>query len=339
MPAPRLVALSVLLGVALPLGLAARPALAEEVVPPTDPATTVVSEPVVSEPVVSEPVVSEPVVSEPVVEPPPPPPPPFVRTGTSADGIARYRLQPGELPPAVPVGVGWIGELEWVQGADLRRVRVYVPGSARALPPMVVSLHGLWNTIATAEKQQRWRHVGFSRGAVVAWAGGTGSSWNGSGCCGTAARRGVDDVAYLDRVRELVAALRPVDPRRTFLAGYSNGAMMAYRYACERPGAVAGLLAVAGTMTSPCRPTRATAVLSVHGALDRTVPLSGTAWSSFLGTRLPPARDAVRRYAAVGSAVRSVILPRGGHAWPTVMSGGYDATGQGWAFLMAHPRR
>ncbi|MDP3711434.1 MAG: PHB depolymerase family esterase [Mycobacteriales bacterium] len=256
---------------------------------------------------------------------------------TTSDGVPRFRIGETELPPPVAAGQAFLGELEWRSGTVLRRVRVYVPSTAKPTAPLLVSLHGLRNTVSQAERQQRWRQGAFERGAVVAWAGGLESSWNAHGCCGAARDTGVDDDAYLDRVRAIVAALHPVDRRRVFLAGFSNGAMMAYRYACERPGVVAGILAVAGTMTSPCRPRSAVAVLSVHGTADTRVPLGGTAWSAALGTRLPPARDAVRRYAAVGSGVRSVIRTGLGHAWPTT-SQGYDATGQGWRFLMAHPR-
>jgi dienelactone hydrolase len=256
---------------------------------------------------------------------------------TTSDGVPRFRIGATELPPPVAAGEAFLGELEWRSGTVLRRVRVYVPSTAKPTAPLLVSLHGLRNTVLQAERQQRWRQGAFERGAVVAWAGGYESSWNAHGCCGPARDTGVDDVAYLDRVRAIVAALHPVDRRRVFLAGFSNGAMMAYRYACERPGVVAGVLAVAGTMTSPCRPRSAVAVLSVHGTADTRVPLAGTAWSTTLGTRLPPARDAVRRYAAVGSGVRSVIRSGLAHEWPTT-SKGYDATGQGWRFLMAHPR-
>ena len=263
-------------------------------------------------------------------------PPAMVRAGTSGDGWAVHRLEAGRLPERLRVGSGFRGDITWLQGGLERRARVYVPRSAPETAPLLVSLHGLGFSLRGAEAQQRWSRLGYQQELVVVWAAGHRGSWNAGPCCGAAAGT-VDDLAYLDRLLEVVGALQGVDRRRVHLAGYSNGAMLAYRYACGRPGRVAGVLAVAGTHTAPCTPTRATAVLSVHGAQDPTVPLSGTTYSEELNSPLPPAQLAAQQWARTGAVVRTVVLPSFAHGWPTRSSGGYDATGEGWRFLSAHP--
>lgn len=262
--------------------------------------------------------------------------PAMQRTG-SRDSWAVYRVGEGRVPDRLPVGRGFRGEITWLQGGLERRARVYVPRSARASAPLLVSLHGLGGSLRQVEAQQRWSSIAYQQRLVVAWGAGHKGSWNAGPCCGAAARK-VDDLAYLDRLLQITGALQGIDRRRVHLAGYSNGGMLAYRYACGRPGRIAGVLVVAGTHTSPCTPSRATAVLSVHGAKDPTVPLGGTGYSRELRSPLPPVRSGVRQFARTGAGVRSVVLPSYAHGWPTRTSGGYDATGEGWRFLKAHPK-
>ena len=262
---------------------------------------------------------------------------PLERVGTNGDGWAVYRLADGLLPERLPVGAGFRGEVVWQQGPLERRARIYVPRSAPASAPLLVSLHGLNSTLRQVEVQQRWSSIAFQQQLVVVWGAGHKGSWNAGPCCGAAGTARVDDLGYLDRLLQVVGALQGIDRRRVHLAGYSNGAMLAYRYACGRPGRIAGVLAVAGTHTAPCTPTRATAILSVHGAQDPTVPLAGTRFSDDLGSPLPPVRRAPQLWARTGAGVRSVVLPTYAHGWPTRHDGGYDTTGEGWRFLEGHP--
>ena len=260
------------------------------------------------------------------------------RTGTNADGWATYRLADGRVPDRLRPGAGFRGEISWRQGRLVRKARVYVPRSTRQTAPLLVSLHGLGASLRGVERQQRWSSLSYQQRFVLVWGAGHKGSWNAGPCCGAAVREKVDDLAYLDRLLQVVGALHAIDRRRVHLAGYSNGAMLAYRYACGRPGRVAGVLAVAGTHTAPCVPTRPTAVLAVHGAQDPTVPLAGTRFSSVLRSPLPPARKAAQQWSRTGAGVRSVVLRDVAHTWPTRTRGRYDATGEGWRFLKAHPK-
>jgi predicted esterase len=264
------------------------------------------------------------------------PEPALRRTGTNTDGWAVYRLGSGRLPQRLAVGRGFRGEITWLQGGIERKARVYVPTSAPAAAPLLVSLHGLGQTLRSAEAQQRWSSLAFQQRFVLVWGAGHLGSWNAGPCCGAAAGR-VDDLAYLDRTLEVVSALHGVDRRRIHLAGFSNGAMLAYRYACGRPGRIAGVLAVAGTHTAPCTPRKATAILAVNGTADPTVPLRGTRHSRALGARLPDVGTGPRLWAKTGAGVRRVVIPRFAHGWPTRHRGGYDATGEGWRFLKQRP--
>ncbi len=282
-------------------------------------------------------------VARPLVEATPADPvapgPAMRRTGTNDDGWATYRLAAGRLPDRLELGAGFRGEISWLQGDLVRKARIFVPRSAEAAgAPLLVSLHGLGTSLRKVEEQQRWSTLSMQQGFVLVWGAGYRGSWNAGPCCGAASIKGVDDLGYLDTLLAVTGALHAVDPRRVELAGFSNGAMMAYRYACGRPGVIAGVLAVSGTNTAPCTPSTATAVLAVHGAQDPTVPLAGLRYSASLRTSLPPARQAASQWQATGAGVRIVVLQDFAHGWPTTSNGGYDTTGEGWRFLKGHPR-
>ncbi len=67
-----------------------------------------------------------------------------------------------------------------------------------------------------------------------------------------------------------------VDPGRVFVTGVSNGAMLAYRYACEEAERVQAIASVAGSVTvEDCRPSRPVSVLELRGSADPLVPFEG----------------------------------------------------------------
>ncbi len=107
--------------------------------------------------------------------------------------------------------------------------------------------------------------------------------WNaGEVCCNFFAQP-VDDVAYLSAVIDDVARRRDVDARRVYVAGFSNGAFMAQRLACERPDRIAAIVSVSGVNTATpggCEPSQAVAVLQVHGDADPIVHYLGGRFGS-----------------------------------------------------------
>lgn len=119
-------------------------------------------------------------------------------------------------------------------GGQDRTYLVHVPAGLSGAAPLVLMLHGGYGTGAQAERSYGWDALADQDHFVVAYPDGLDRAWNsGGGCCGKAARRDVDDVAFLTAVVADVEARVPVDPARVYAAGMSNGAMMAYRLACD----------------------------------------------------------------------------------------------------------
>lgn len=265
--------------------------------------------------------------------------------GRGTDGVSHYRVAPGAVPlPVRPVDSAYRADYTvTVDGRD-RVFRVYVPPGLAGRPaPLVMGLHALYSDRRKAADLMGWERLATAERFVVLYPQGSGASWNAGRCCGAAVREGVDDVRALVELQRLAGRIHPIDPRRRYVTGFSNGGMMAVALACARPDVVAGVLVVAGAHVTPCRPRRPVPVLQVHGSEDAVVPYGGTSYSDFLGTHLPPVTGTQSLWSGV-NAPRSrptqlVRIAGGGHAWPrTSGTTGtpYDTTARGWSFLRAH---
>jgi len=89
-----------------------------------------------------------------------------------------------------------------------------------------------------------------------------------------------NDVAFAAAVAQNLIAGGRADPKRVYVMGMSNGAMMSYRLALEMHPAPAAIAAVSGTMALHSACTGAAhpvSVLLIHGAADPVVPYAGGA--------------------------------------------------------------
>ncbi len=91
--------------------------------------------------------------------------------------------------------------------------------------------------------------------------------------------RNIDDVGFLRAVLEQLASLYPIDRRRVFAAGISNGGMMSLRLACEAADVFAGVAIVTAsfplTTYKSCNPGRTVAIMLMNGTEDPLVPYNG----------------------------------------------------------------
>jgi polyhydroxybutyrate depolymerase len=149
----------------------------------------------------------------------------------------------------------------------------------------MIVLHGGTGNAAHMERTAGMNEIADYGGFLVAYPEGTGGrfpfnrdrrTWNAGSCCGAAARENVDDVRFIRTVIEDLQALHAIDERRIYVAGMSNGAMMAYRLACEMPGRIAAVVAVSGTLAvENCDAAKDVPILHIHGDQDQNVPYAG----------------------------------------------------------------
>jgi polyhydroxybutyrate depolymerase len=167
-----------------------------------------------------------------------------------------------------------------------RRYIVYKPGvsDTGGLPLMVV-LHGGLGNASHMEKMTGMNDIADSGQFIVAYPDGTGGrlpamqdqrTWNAGRCCGRAMRQNVNDVLFIKRVIEDIHTRYAIDTSRVYVTGMSNGAMMAYRLACEIPDKIAAIIPVSGTLAvDNCDSAKDIPVLHIHGDQDRNVPFDG----------------------------------------------------------------
>jgi polyhydroxybutyrate depolymerase len=205
-------------------------------------------------------------------------------------------------------------------------------------------LHGGNNTIDDTVKATGFDREATAGDFIAVYPEAIARAWNAGSCCGGAPRRGPDDVGFLTALLDRLKNDYRVDEARVFVAGVSNGAMMAYRFACERAELITAVGSVAGAIrTEECRPSRPVSVLEVHGTEDTLVPYEGGMPSAIEAQGVSPyasTRDLARQWAGInacpppapvavagpvsteswagcarGSAVKLVTVQGGGHLW------------------------
>lgn len=164
-------------------------------------------------------------------------------------------------------------------GGEERSFTVYIPPGYDGSDPMplIVALHGGLGTGKILEEQTRLSKAASANGFIVAYPDGLGRAWNAGSCCGDSAEENVDDVGF---IADLVARLTErykIDTRRVYGTGFSNGAMMVHRIACDRPNLFAGIAAVSGgPMIKSCAGADTPiAALLIQGTDDSRIPWDG----------------------------------------------------------------
>jgi len=163
----------------------------------------------------------------------------------------------------------------------------YKPGNPL---PLVIVIHGAFDTAEGMEKVSGFSELADLEGFFVLYPNGMGimgflQHWNAGHCCGKAAEDHVDDVGYIAETVKDVCARLEIDRGRIYMVGFSNGGMLAYRFAAERSdllAAVAPLAASIGGKPSEDAPQwhipvpkRPVSLISFHGLEDDDVPYEG----------------------------------------------------------------
>lgn len=185
---------------------------------------------------------------------------------------------------------------------DRRNYRLHVPknwdGESRL--PVVLVLHGAFMTAKQAEESFGFTELSDKEGFLAVYPNAMGlyslfQHWNAGYCCGKAQADRVDDAWFLDWCLGDVATAFPIDPDRVYMAGFSNGGMLAYHYATHQPRRFAAMAVVASALpeddTLYTPPDSAIPLAVIHGRTDANIPYAGGMFKNDPESSLPSFRS------------------------------------------------
>ena len=275
------------------------------------------------------------------------------------------------LAPALLAQRAETGHMTWDGVARTYTVRVpAATDSARSLP-LVIALHGRGGS---GQRMLRWS--GFDakanrEGFLLVAPEGTGNPrgwYTGFGPGGS-----IDDVGFIGALIDTLAAHYRVDRSRVYVAGHSNGGVLAHHIASDLSPRIAAAAVVAGAIgvrsatgvvTRIETPRAPVPMLILHGDADDVVPYDaarspgrGAPLSAPEGVRfwaranecavVEPARDTIgggrvlrdRWETRCRAPVVLLTLRGGDHGWPRTDGGAaIDATDVIWEFFTQHRR-
>lgn len=145
--------------------------------------------------------------------------------------------------------------------------------------PLVIALHAGLSNPQDFMAQTGLTNACAARGWSVVYPRGRGvtanaRTFNAGHCCGFARNNNVDDVGFIDELLNVLEGQIDHDVNRVYATGFSNGAMMCYKLACEMTGRLAAIAPGSGSM-DPALTAVATPLCIMHGLLDTNVPWEG----------------------------------------------------------------
>lgn len=248
--------------------------------------------------------------------------------------------------------------------------RTYVlhipPGVNKGTPaPLVIMFPGLF-TVSLTQSQTGFDDFSNENGFILVYPKGIGASWNGGECCGLAFQENLDEAAFVRQILLDLGTIFTVDPKRIYAAGFSNGAILTYRLACEMSDVFAAIASVSGTLFfEPCQPAQKISVLHIHGLGDTTIPFAGGQSIEALPL-MPPVEQGVETWVKLNgcsaspqtsvdgaisqtvytdcqsnTTVELIKIDGFEHGWPSPTGAGeknFPATQAIWEFFSTHPK-
>lgn len=227
-----------------------------------------------------------------------------------------------------------------------RHALLHVPPAASAGNPLplVIAFHGAQGTAQGFRNGTGFNDAADLRGVLVAYPDAPLGNWAEDCSCNNADRLGANDTGFVRALIDSIARIAPLDRKRIYAVGFSQGALFTMRLGCQLAGRIAAVAGVAGAMSAPlserCRPLRPIATLWVIGKNDSVFPYtgSGSRRSRLLGVEAtfrqwlalnrcqssaagpaPGGVDGIERRSGRGCAdgveVSLYAARAGGHAW------------------------
>lgn len=248
-----------------------------------------------------------------------------------------------------------------------RTYYIHIPPSYNGITPvpLVIVLHGYTETPLDIEGYSGFSTKSDKEGFIAVYPTSSTDRWNAG--FGTW-KSGFNDVGMINELIDTLEQEYEIDPKRIYITGFSNGAMMAYRSGAELSDRIAAIAPVAGTIggqvdqNSPfeyiSEPSQPVSVIIFHGTADASIPYQGIIastnryyvsvadsvafWVRCDGCSTNPLNETSSDGSVIkstysngtnGTEVVLYTLVGWSHAWPLT------ATDLIWDFFESHPKQ
>jgi polyhydroxybutyrate depolymerase len=214
--------------------------------------------------------------------------------------------------------------------------------------PLLLSLHGAGSNGQQDEYFTGWTPFAAAHNFIVAYPQARPSS--GSGVWDPYSA-GTVDVPFLRQVADDISASWCIDPHHVHVDGWSNGAVMSQRVACDAADRFASVTSYGGGtptlagFATPCRPSRPISVGLFAGQYDFTyagLAQNTDEWRAVDACGSTPAHTtdpygSLDTYAcAGGSTLLARVVSNTSHNWPFGAQA-EDQRSRMWSFFQANP--
>jgi polyhydroxybutyrate depolymerase len=233
-------------------------------------------------------------------------------------GISRYRRQQAYAATIAAA------KLETIvinsSGLD-RRTLVHFPvnigGDAKL--PLVLMFHGNGGTPENTVFETGWVDKADEKGFVIAFPeatrpdmtrpakfGSNNPAWNDGSGRFHAGEQNIDDIAFVAMLLDHLEAKYPIDSKRIFATGFSNGASMTFRVGSELSNRISAIAPVSGALwLDEPKLEVPLSLLYITGTRDPLNPIEGGELKMAVGAKFknapdkkkPPVRDSVLKWA------------------------------------------
>lgn len=277
-----------------------------------------------------------------------------VPTETGAEAAATY--QPVEAQRTV-----------LVDGLE-RAYLLHIPSGLKVSQPasLVFVFHGLAENANLIQQTSGFNEIADKNGFVVVYPNGSGSagalSWNAGACCGYALDNNINEPAFIRLIISDLATVIKIDPKRIYASGFSNGALLSYRLACEMSDTFAAVAPVSGVLLIiSCQPAQPVSIIDFHGMTDNVVPYNGGGVNPGTSQPFPPVEESISTWTQLngcdkspkveqtgvftsttysackdGSTVELFAVKGVGHSWPSQYI--VPASQMIWDFFASHSK-
>ncbi len=234
-----------------------------------------------------------------------------------------------------------------LHNGELRNFTYHAPSNWDGISslPLLCVLHGLTQTGSGVMNITQFNALSEQEDFIVVYPSGLNNAWNANMNVSVSA---ADDIGFIESLFQFFESNFHTIAERRYLCGFSNGAFMCHKLACESNLCYAGIASVSGTMSDTVynncvAPLFPTSVLHIHGTLDAVVPYSGSPttgisvdqliskWSIFLNCNSQPNISDIpnvnlldlstcekQDYDCQTNNLQLVKITGGGHQWPGI---------------------